>query len=335
MSVPLTIRKFLLLGFMVLGLAVFGTAPLAAQTAGATDEPSPGHPFRSEDARDRFLKVYDLRAKDWPVPQTTLMADTSYGPTFVRICGPEDAPPLVLLHGAGGNSLQWISNIRTLSGHFRIYAVDNIHEFGRSVYLRDISTPDDFTAWLDELFTALNLSGNINLVGLSYGGWLTAEYALRFPGRLHKIVLLAPAATILPLDLEWIMRAILCPLPNSHFTKSFLYWLLDDLVHRDQAGRLLVDQWAADQFLAMQSFKPKRLVNPRILEDHELANIQIPVLVLIGEHEKIYSAHEALDRLHRVAPDIQTELVPGAGHDLTAVQADLVDTLIIEFLSRP
>ena len=340
MSFPIKIRIILLLGLTVLCLAVVWPPPVAGQVpvakqAGTTGESSPGHPFRSVEARDRYLKVYDLRSRDWPVPQETLLADTAYGPTFVRISGPADAPPLVLLHGAGGNSLQWIPNAHALSQHFRIYAVDNIFDFGRSVYTRDISTPDDFTTWLDELFNTLNLKDNINLVGLSYGGWITAEYALRFPERLHKIVLLAPAGTVLPLRVEWIMRAVLCAFPSRHFTESFLYWLLDDMVQKDQAGRLLVDQWVDDQFLAIQSYKPKRLVNPRVLEDDELASFKVPVLYMVGEHEKIYSASEALDRLHQVAPGIQTQLVPGAGHDLTAVQADLVDARIIQFLTEP
>ena len=333
---PVKISRLLVLGLMLLALmALAGTKAEAAQSFGATDEPSPGHPFRSEDARDRYLKVYDLRSRDWPVPQTTVMAETSYGPTFVRISGPEDAPPLVLLHGAGGNSLQWIPNVAALSKHFRIYAVDNIYDFGRSVYLRDMTSPQDFTTWLDELFTALNLKDNINLVGLSYGGWLAAEYGLRFPERLHKIVLLAPAGTILPLSLAWIRRAVLCALPISFFTRSFMFWLLDDLAQKDQAGRHLVEQWSEDQFLAIQSYKPKRLVNPRVLEDSELAAFKVPVLVMLGEHEKIYDPEKALDRVHGVAPGIETCLVPGAGHDLTAVQSELVDCRIIEFLSRP
>jgi pimeloyl-ACP methyl ester carboxylesterase len=81
--------------------------------------------------------------------------------------------------------------------------------FGRSVYTRTIKGPDDFLNWLDEFFSILELGDNINLMGFSYGGWLASQYAIRFPDRLNKIVLLAPAGTVLPLRLEWIMRAIL------------------------------------------------------------------------------------------------------------------------------
>jgi len=35
-----------------------------------------------------------------------------------------------------------------------------------------------------------------------------------------------------------------------------------------------------------------------------------------------------------VAPNLQTRIVPGAGHDLTIVQADLVNRMILEFLAE-
>ena len=50
----------------------------------------------------------------------------------------------------------------------------------------------DLLSWLDELFDALRLGDEINLAGMSYGGALTAQYALHFPTRLTKL-LLAPA----------------------------------------------------------------------------------------------------------------------------------------------
>jgi len=48
----------------------------------------------------------------------------------------------------------------------------------------------------------------------------------------------------------------------------------------------------------------------------------------------LYSAHEAIDRLNLVAPYIQTEMIPDAGHDLTIVQSVLVNEKVIEFLKQ-
>lgn len=116
------VRKSLLVGFgavAVLLLAVIIVLGVSLFPEQEGKEITSYHPFRSAEAKELYLKSYDQKAKKWPVVSETRMVDTSYDRTFVRISGPEGAPPLVLLHGMGGNSLQWIPNIEALSGHYR------------------------------------------------------------------------------------------------------------------------------------------------------------------------------------------------------------------------
>lgn len=332
------ILKFFLIGcgaIIVLAVAIIIWIGVSFFSGSGSSETSAYHPFRSAQAKEQYLKQYDMRAEKWPVVSETLTVHTSYGQTFVRISGPDGAPPLVLLHGAGGNSLQWSFNVEMLSEQYRVYAVDNICDYGRSVYTSSINDPDDFVGWLDGLFSALELGDNSNLMGLSYGGWMTSLYALRFPDRLNKIVLLAPAATVLPLRSEWVMHAILCAVPHRYFTKRFIYWLVEDFVNKDDASRKMVDEWVDDSYLALRSFKAKPMVNPTVLTDVELQSIKVPVLFLVGENEKIYSAEEAVQRLNAVAPQIETVIIPDAGHDLAFAQAEMVNRKVLEFLKQP
>ncbi|MBA7616270.1 Carboxylesterase YbfK [subsurface metagenome] len=332
------ILKFFLIGcgtITALVIAIIVWIAVSLFSGPGVMEMSPYHPFRSAEAKERYLKHYDMRAQKWPVISETLTVHTSYGRTFVRISGPVDAPPLVLLPSAAGTSLLWIPNIRTLSESYRVYAVDNIYDFGRSVYTRAFKSPDDFVSWLDELFTALEFGDNINLMGLSYGGWLTSQYALHFPERLNKIVLLAPAATILPLPGEWAWRGILAIIPHRYFLKSMTYWLFEDLVQKDEASRTLVEDMLDDAFIALRCFKFKMPVHPTVLEDEELQSIKVPTLFLVGENEKIYSAQKAIQRLNKVAPHIKAEVIHNAGHDLTIVQAEMVNRKVLEFLKQP
>jgi pimeloyl-ACP methyl ester carboxylesterase len=134
-------------------------------------------------------------------------------------------------------SLAWIPQIAALSKDHRTYAVDNIYDNGRSIYTRPIKKPDDFVQWLDELFTALELD-NINLIGFSYGGWQASLYALSFPQRLNRLVLIAPVG-VLPARLEVMVRGIIYYfIPTRFIVQNYLYWYNADAVKEDGPTRL-------------------------------------------------------------------------------------------------
>jgi pimeloyl-ACP methyl ester carboxylesterase len=298
-------------------------------------ELTPFHPFRSEQAKEQFLAMYDAKAKEWPLPSESKMVETSYGQTFVRISGPAGAPPLALLPGTGGNSLMWLPNIEALSRTFRTYAIDQISEYGRSVYTREIKGADELACWLDEFFSALDLGKDIHLMGLSGGGWLAGVYVLRHPNRLRKVVLVAPAATVLPLSKQWMLRTVLCLVPIQAISDNYANWLFADLAQSDANGQQLLRDLMDGMTVAARCFKPKPMIRMTVLTDEELQGIRTPVLFIVGENERIYSPEKAVQRLKRVAPQIKTEIIPGAGHDLTFVQAGVVNNMVLDFLAQP
>jgi pimeloyl-ACP methyl ester carboxylesterase len=85
-------------------------------------------------------------------------------------------------------------------------------------------------------------------------------------------------------------------------------------------------------FLASKSFKTRRPPEPTVFDDDEWKSIGVPMLYVVGENEKIYSAEKAVQHLNTVAPQIKTDIIPGAGHDLVSVQAEMVDEMVLKFL---
>ena len=272
------------------------------------------------------------RAKAWPFASETRMIETPSGQTFIRPSGRLADPPLILLPGSRGTSLTWIPNIAALSAHYRTYALDSIYDFGLSVSRRNLKKPDELVTWLDEVLTVLVPEGPLNLVGLSYGGWLASQYALRFPKRLHKVVLLAPAVTVLPVSFALICRALLTLIPLPGFRQQFYYWLLNDAVQSGETGRAFVDEAVADWAVAERCFAPLPMVAGTVLDDKVLQGFRVPCLFMVGENEKMYPARKAVKRLNRVAPQIRTAIIPHTGHDLWLVQADIVTGKILDFL---
>ena len=267
----------------------------------------------------------------------TTELETASGRTFVRVSGRATDPPLILLAGMRGTSLMWKPNIAALSASYRVYALETINDVGWSVARREIETPDDLVRWLDEVVGLLVPDGPINLMGMSYGGWLASLYALRFPGRVRRVVLLAPGGTVLRFSFWFYVRvmyhALRLPGSQGDAFRRTLRWIFSDMVESGEAGRAYVEEEFAAVLKSGRLFALQRLVWPTVLDDSAWRRWSVPALFLVGEHEKIYSPRAALRRLARVAPGIRAEIVPGAGHDLTFVQPGLVAAKVLEFLA--
>lgn len=288
------------------------------------------YPYRSAEARDSYLAYYDAMAKEWPVPSEERMASTSYAETFVRIAGPANAPPLVLLPGVLASSLMWTPNIKALSQACRVFAVDRPGDIGRSVCAKAVRNGDDLIAWLNELFDTLKLD-RLNLAGVSFGGWLTALYAVHFPARVDKAVLIAPGETVVRFSIELLARIGLSAARIRTGPASLFHWMFKDLARTDpKEFSKVLDQLET----AIRAIQPRNLLRTTVLKDSELRKLPAATLFIVGENEVMYAVDKAVRRLQRVAPHAKVEIVSGAGHDLTLVQAETVNRLIVDFLTH-
>ncbi len=292
------------------------------------------HPFRSQEKKEIYLEHYESQLKEWPVAYKDDYIDTEYGRTFIRISGEGDAPPLVLLPGAASNVLIWEPVIKQLSEHYKVYSVDNIYDFGKSIYTREMTKTIHMMEWLDELLEKLESERKINLLGLSYGGWVSAEYSAYAPEKLNKVILMAPAATVFNFPPEFIKTMIISIIPHKYFLRSSVYWSLEDAVNGDSLSLAFVDKHIGNAWLGLRSFKFKQPPPPLVLSDEKLKSVSVPVLFLVGENEKLYPAESAAKRMSELVPEIQTEIIDGCGHDLWIVQKEKVVTKILKFLGK-
>lgn len=298
---------------------------------------SPFYPYRSESARAEFEAHCEEWAREWPVPSETRLLDTASGRTFVRVSGRDSDPPLILLPGARFGSLMWMGVIEALSAHHQTYALDIIGDVGLSVNRVKVSTYDDLVRWLDEVRGELAPDGPVSLLGVSYGGAIAAQYALRLPQRLRKVVLLAPGATVLRFSFPFFARIVLQCIPRPGAEKDPLrrifFWLFEDAARGDEACRERLEQALSHAQLSVRTFALPIPPWPKVLTDAEWKGLAAPCLFVIGENEKIYSADAAVRRLNRVAPQVKAEVIPGAGHDMTLVRPGAVTSRVLDFLA--
>ncbi|MGW8363489.1 alpha/beta fold hydrolase [Streptomyces wedmorensis] len=113
-----------------------------------------------------------------------------------RVLGPEDAPPVVLVHGRGENRTTWTEIAADLAADHRVYALDL-----RGHGLSDRPGRYGFDAFRDELggfLRALGLTG-ATVVAHSMGAGAALLLAQREPGLIGRLVLEEPPAFV-PLD---------------------------------------------------------------------------------------------------------------------------------------
>ena len=329
--------KYLLIGItsMAFLLVIFGAWIYFSLIAGPDPmEMNDFHPFRSEKAKIQYYAFEEEMAKSWPIHSEERVVETSIGKTFMRISGPEDGPTLILLPGGGSNSLIWHSNIKALSEVYRTYALDNIYDYGRSIYTQQLETGQDYASWLDELSDSLHLGNDIRMIGYSDGGWVVSQFALYHPERLKQIVLIAPAATVLPFSNEYLLEMVKTLIPVRYYKKKIMYWAWKDLAAMGEWGENLVEERIDYYQLALKSFKFKQPVNPTVLTDKEFAEIAVPLLYLVGENETVYNANEAITRLKNLNYEIQTELIRNTGHDLMFTHTEMINSILLDFMKE-
>ncbi|MFE0650426.1 alpha/beta fold hydrolase [Streptomyces sp. NPDC059534] len=113
-----------------------------------------------------------------------------------RVSGPEDAPPVVLVHGRGENSTTWAEIAADLAADHRVYALD-LRGHGLSDRPGRYGF-DDFRDELGGFLRALGLTG-ATVVAHSMGAGAALLLAQREPGLIGRLVLEEPPGFV-PLD---------------------------------------------------------------------------------------------------------------------------------------
>ena len=101
-----------------------------------------------------------------------------------------DGPPLLLLHGYGGEATWWRRNVAFLARARTVYALD-LPGFGASRMRGQYTVSrslDLVVRWMD-----LQNIGTPDVAGHSMGGQLAVLLAARRPERVRRLLLLAPA----------------------------------------------------------------------------------------------------------------------------------------------
>ena len=260
--------------------------------------------YRTEAAGLRLQERYRQDLAQAPVPAEQLRLPTREGETFVLACGPEQAPPLVLLHGSGANSSTWFADLPAWSEHFRVYAVDLVGEPGLSAPSRPDLSTEAGALWLDDVFEGLGLE-RAAVVGMSLGGWTALDYAIRRPDRVTRLALMCPGG-VGPQRRWRILGAALLSLfgrRGKHLSARLITGLNRP---EDQA----VLEAVVENF---GQFRPRPADLP-VFPDRALRGLDLPIQVTVGRRDLMFDSARTARRFAECAPHALVRELPGVGH---------------------
>ncbi len=228
-------------------------------------------------------------------------------PTIIMHGG--DGPPFVYLHSTLGESFLWLPFYQAWAKQFTVY-VPTHPGFGKSGGFDQIDTIEDMAFHYVELFDALGLD-EILLGGVSLGGWIAAEFAVRWPERVKKL---------------WISGS-----PGLWVDEQPLPDLFRDMAHPSRLRPLLfhdAEGYMAKMVIADDASDERRLgayqamtVLARLVWERpydpklaaRLHRVQCPTLLLWGEHDRLVPPAYA-EAYKKYLPHAEVQLIPDCGH---------------------
>lgn len=252
-------------------------------------------------------------------------------------------PPVLMIHGLAASLHDWDDLLPAVSATgFSVYAFDLLGhgESAKPKSMAAYTAENAFQHWVQWWEKEAPAQKTI-LVGHSLGGYMALEYALRFPERVSKLVLINPFYSLsqIPLPLRQILRY---PIHNTYLIERTPYWLfrlLIDLTNLrwDHKG---VSHTIPERVRVQTAQDYKRAAPgiynlPRTIRDLTpdlLQRIHVPTLVLWGARDQTLIPR-SFDALTRQIPQAKGIAFPHCGHVVHQCHAQQVNDKILEFLN--
>ncbi len=264
--------------------------------------------FRSPEAKARLVTWHHRFRERIGRPVESRTVSTSFGETHVLLCGPAEAPPLVMLHGALASSAHLMGELADLADRFRLIGIDVIGQSVMSAETRPPVNGNAYGEWVVECLDALGLD-TVNLLGVSWGGFVATRAVVVAPERIRALTLIVPAGIVNGHGLTPLLKVAL-PLalyrrkPTPERLARFLRYQLSS-GDADWAG------FMGDVLLDISL--DFRL--PRLLRPEDVAGFTAPVQIFAAEHDLSFPGRRLLKRAAALFPNlVHTELMAGSMH---------------------
>ncbi|HUB97364.1 MAG TPA: alpha/beta hydrolase [Stellaceae bacterium] len=231
-------------------------------------------------------------------------------------------PAMLVLHGAGG-SPRFLPAMRKLSEKFDVI-IPQAPGFGGSDVPPWLETVSDLANFYLDFLDEVDLRG-VHLVGLSLGGWVAADLAVRNASRLASLTLMDAPGIRVPgvAALDQFLLSEERAVRELYFDQK----LADDSVARvlDPANEDV--RLANQRTVAMLAWQP-RFHDPQM--QRWLHRIRIPTLILWGDNDRMFPRAFG-EAWAKSIPGARLEVLPRCGHLPIQEQPEQFASLVADF----
>lgn len=260
------------------------------------------------------------------------MRVTSNGITInCELSGPEDAPVVAMAHSLASSSIMWQPQLAALEEHFRVIRMDMRGHGGSDAPAMAYSL--DMLG--DDLLGALDALGveRFHWIGLSMGGMIGQNLALRAPERINKLVLcdtsskmLPEAAPMIDQRIEAVRAEGMAVLADSTIER----WFTPSYVKNNPPELAAIRQQIIDTPVDGFAGCCYALLGLDYLD--RLGEISLPTLVVVGEDDPATDVPMAKEIQARIT-DAQLAILPSASHLSNVEQAAAFNDAVVGFLT--
>lgn len=268
--------------------------------------------FLDEDARDRYVRAYELAFAQMDAPDRTADIATRYGTVRVYEWAQAGAadPPVLLLPGRSSGVPMWQENLPDLLPHRRVIAVDALGDAGLSTQTAPLTSMADQAAWIDGTLTGLG-ENRAHIVGHSFGGATAAAYARGFPQRVASLALLEPVFTLAWPPASTFLWTTIASLPVPQPMRDRALARIGGVDVSDIRARTPLSDMIASASAGYRAALPV----PRVLTAEQLATLPTQTYIAIADRSSLAGGKRAARRGHDI-PGAQVQTWPDTTHSL-------------------
>jgi pimeloyl-ACP methyl ester carboxylesterase len=227
--------------------------------------------------------------------------------------------PLLFLHGARGAG-RWLPFMEALSQNFEVIVPEH-PGFGQSETPSWLDNIGDLAYFYLDFIEELRLE-QVHLLGVSLGGWVAAELAVRNQRPLRTLTLVAPAGIHVP----GVPKGDIFLWSAQELAHNLFYdQKLAEAMLREEPSQEELDIQLKNRLTTAKLTWQPRLYNPHLAK--WLHRVTLPTLILWGAEDKLIPPQYG-PAFRDLIPNARLQILPNCGH-LPQVEkmADFVSTV--------